>query len=67
MKMATGRLGSTLLIAAALLGIAVSVVNYVMPDNGIAGTPGALLVIAIATAGAFLRSCRRASRACFTC
>lgn len=45
MKMATGRLGSTLLIAAALLGIAVSAVNYVMPDNGIAGTPGALLVI----------------------
>lgn len=32
--------------AAALAGTLVSVVNYFMPDNGIAGTPGALLVVA---------------------
>jgi quinoprotein glucose dehydrogenase len=45
MKSANGVPGPSLLIAAALLGVAVSVVNYVTPDNGIAGTPGALLVI----------------------
>ena len=32
--------------AAALAGTLVSLVNYFMPDNGIAGTPGALLVVA---------------------
>jgi hypothetical protein len=34
-----------LLCAAAVAGTLVAIVNYVMPDNGIAGTGGALLVI----------------------
>ncbi len=59
MKAANGVPGPTLLIGAALLGVAVAVVNYVTPDNGIAGTPGALLVIvstvALALVGFALR------------
>lgn len=38
-------MGSSLLVASALVGAIVAVVNYFMPDNGIAGTPGALVVI----------------------
>jgi hypothetical protein len=59
MQSANGVSGTSLLIGAALLGVVVSVVNYVTPDNGIAGTPGALLVIvstaALALVGFALR------------
>lgn len=38
--------GVSLIIAGAIIGTAVSVYNYLAPDNGINGTPGVLLVIA---------------------
>ncbi len=41
----TGAAGS-IVPAAALAGALVALVNYFTPDNGIAGTPGALLVVA---------------------
>jgi hypothetical protein len=37
--------GATFLVAGALAGAVVAVINYFMPDNGIAGTPGAALVV----------------------
>ena len=39
-------LGSTLICSGAFIGAAVSLANYFSPDSGIAGTPGAILVIA---------------------
>lgn len=38
-------MGSALVCFGALTGAAVSIANYLSPDSGIAGTPGALLVI----------------------
>ena len=38
--------GSTLISSGAFIGAAVSLANYLSPDSGIAGTPGAILVIA---------------------
>ena len=38
-------IGSALVSSGALIGAAVSFANYLSPDSGIAGTPGALLVI----------------------
>jgi hypothetical protein len=38
-------IGSTLVCSGALVGAAVSVANYLSPDSGIAGTPGAILAI----------------------
>lgn len=38
-------IGSTLVCSGALAGAAVSIANYLSPDSGIAGTPGAILVI----------------------
>lgn len=40
------RIGTSLLCVAAAVGAAVSIANYFSPDSGIAGTPGAILVIA---------------------
>jgi hypothetical protein len=40
------RIGASLLCSAAVVGAAVSITNYFSPDSGIAGTPGAILVIA---------------------
>ena len=39
------KVGASLLCSGAILGTAISVANYFSPDSGIAGTPGALLVI----------------------
>lgn len=39
------RIGTSLLCSAAAVGAAVSIANYFSPDSGIAGTPGAILVI----------------------
>jgi len=39
------KVGASLLCSGAILGTAVSVANYFSPDSGIAGTPGAILVI----------------------
>jgi hypothetical protein len=39
------RIGTSLLCSAAIVGAAVSIANYFSPDSGIAGTPGAILVI----------------------
>ena len=39
------KIGTSLLCSGAILGTAVSIANYFSPDSGIAGTPGALLVI----------------------
>jgi hypothetical protein len=39
------RIGTSLLCSAAVVGAAVSIANYFSPDSGIAGTPGAILVI----------------------
>ena len=39
------KIGASLLCSGAILGTAVSIANYFSPDSGIAGTPGALLVI----------------------
>jgi hypothetical protein len=41
----TAKIGASLLCSGAILGAAISVANYFSPDSGIAGTPGALLVI----------------------
>lgn len=46
MPIAAVATGASMLIAGAALGALVALANYVMPDNGIAGTPGALLVVA---------------------
>jgi hypothetical protein len=47
------RFGGPLMTISAALGAAVSVYNYLSPDSGIAGTPGAVLVI-VSTAILFL-------------
>ena len=39
------KVGASMLCSGAILGTAVSIANYFSPDSGIAGTPGALLVI----------------------
>ncbi len=38
-------IGASLICSGALIGVAVSVSNYLSPDSGIGGTPGAVLVI----------------------
>jgi hypothetical protein len=38
--------GAWLIVIAAIVGLAVSIYNYNSDDSGIAGTPGAMLVIA---------------------
>ncbi|TPQ34089.1 hypothetical protein C2U70_18005 [Bradyrhizobium guangdongense] len=38
-------IGSILICVGALVGVAVSIANYLSPGSGIAGTPGAILVI----------------------
>ena len=40
------RIGASLLCSGGIVGAAVSMANYLSPDSGIAGTPGAILVIA---------------------
>ena len=40
------KIGASLLCSGAIVGTAVSVANFFSPDSGIAGTPGAILVIA---------------------
>lgn len=47
--------GSLLVAIGAILGAAVSIFNYLSPDSGIAGTPGAILVV-ISTVILFLFS-----------
>jgi len=46
MRVARGSFATSWLIGGAALGVLVALVNYFMPDNGISGTPGALLVVA---------------------
>lgn len=41
----TAWIGTSLLCASGIVGAAVSIANYLSPDSGIAGTPGAILVI----------------------
>jgi hypothetical protein len=56
------RIGTSLLCSAAVVGAAVSIANYFSPDSGIAGTPGAILVIAssviLIALGRIMRSAR---------
>lgn len=40
------RIGVSLLCSGGIVGAAVSIANFLSPDSGIAGTPGAILVIA---------------------
>jgi hypothetical protein len=45
MPVASDSAAASMLIAGAAGGVLVAPVNYFMPDNGISGTPGALLVV----------------------
>jgi hypothetical protein len=40
------KIGASLLCSGGIVGAAVSVANFFAPDSGIAGTPGAMLVVA---------------------
>lgn len=40
------KIGASLLCSGGIVGAAVSIANFLSPDSGIAGTPGAILVIA---------------------
>ena len=46
MSRSTAGAAAGIVPAAALAGTLVALANYLTPDNGIAGTPGALLVVA---------------------
>jgi hypothetical protein len=41
----TARIGASLICSGGIVGAAVSIANFLSPDSGIAGTPGAILVM----------------------
>lgn len=62
----TVKVGASLLCAGALVGAVVSIANFLSPDSGIAGTPGAILVIVstviLLSFGLIMRADRMRSR-----